>query len=82
MSPNLWDTVRQACWPLARASEPEPQELSLCHARGQGTSWRGEYSPGLANSLGLGFSTEAGALIMQPKMLKGIKVWAEAMGSP
>lgn len=44
--------------------------------------WRGDYSPGLANTLGLGISTDAGAMIMQPKMLKGIKARAEAMGRP
>jgi hypothetical protein len=43
--------------------------------------WRGDYSPGLGNALGLGIPTEAGALIMQPKMLKGIKARAEAAGS-
>jgi len=42
--------------------------------------WRGDYSPGLGNALGLGIPTEAGALIMQPKMLKGIKARAEAAG--
>jgi len=40
--------------------------------------WRGDYSPGLGNTLGLGIPTIAGALIMQPKMLKGIKARAEA----
>lgn len=44
--------------------------------------WRGDYSPGLANALGLGIPTEAGALIMQPKLLKGIKARAEAGGNP
>jgi hypothetical protein len=44
--------------------------------------WRGDYSPGLANALGLGIPTDAGALIMQPKMLKGIKARAEAVGRP
>lgn len=39
--------------------------------------WRGDYSPGLANTLGMGFPTQAGALIMQPRMLKGIKERAE-----
>jgi len=42
--------------------------------------WRGDYSPGLANALGLGIPTETGALIMQPKLLKGIKARAEAVG--
>ena len=40
--------------------------------------WRGDYSPGLGNALGLGIPTEAGALVMQPKMLKGLKARAEA----
>jgi hypothetical protein len=42
--------------------------------------WRGDYSAGLGNALALGIPTEAGALIMQPKMLKGIKARAEAAG--
>jgi hypothetical protein len=42
--------------------------------------WRGDYRPRLGNALGLGIPTEAGVLIMQPKMLKGIKVRAEAAG--
>jgi len=42
--------------------------------------WRGDYSPALGNALGLGIPTEAGALIMQPKMLKGIKARAEGTG--
>jgi hypothetical protein len=40
--------------------------------------WRGDYSPGLANSLGFGISVEAGAVLMQPKMLQGIKERAES----
>jgi len=40
--------------------------------------WRGDYSPGLGSALSLGIPTEVGALIMQPKMLKGIKARAEA----
>jgi hypothetical protein len=40
--------------------------------------WRGDYSPGLANTLGLGIPTEAGALVMQPAMLRGIRDRAEA----
>ena len=40
--------------------------------------WRGDYSPGFANSLGFGISVEAGAVLMQPKMLKGIKERAES----
>jgi hypothetical protein len=40
--------------------------------------WRGDNSPGLGNALGLGIPTEMGALIMQPKMLRGIKARAEA----
>jgi hypothetical protein len=43
--------------------------------------WRGDYSPGLANALGLSIPTEAGALIMQPKLLRGIKARAEAAAS-
>jgi hypothetical protein len=39
--------------------------------------WRGDYSPGFANSLFFGMSVEAGALLMQYKMLKGIKERAE-----
>jgi hypothetical protein len=42
--------------------------------------WRGDYSPGLGNSMALSIPTEAGALIMQPKLLKGIKARAEAAG--
>jgi len=42
--------------------------------------WRGDYSPKLGNALALGIPTEAGALIMQPKMLKGIKARAERVG--
>jgi hypothetical protein len=44
--------------------------------------WRGDYSPGFANVLGLGLPTEAGALLMQPKMLKGIKQRAESTDGP
>jgi hypothetical protein len=40
--------------------------------------WRGDYSPGFANSLFFGMSVEAGALLMQYQMLKGIKERAEA----
>ncbi|HUW13650.1 MAG TPA: hypothetical protein VM537_28260 [Anaerolineae bacterium] len=39
--------------------------------------WRGDYSFKLGNALALGIPTEAGALIMQPKMFKGIKARAE-----
>jgi hypothetical protein len=39
--------------------------------------WRGDYSPGLANALFFGMSVEAGALLMQYKMLEGIKDRAE-----
>jgi hypothetical protein len=39
--------------------------------------WQGDYSPGLGNAMALGIPTEAGALIMQPKLLKGIKARAE-----
>ena len=42
--------------------------------------WRGDYSPGLGNELSLGILTEAGALVMQPKLLKAIKARAEAAG--
>jgi hypothetical protein len=49
---------------------------------GEGTRlvvrWRGDYSPGFTNSLFFGMSVEAGALLMQYKMLKGIKERAEA----
>jgi hypothetical protein len=40
--------------------------------------WRGDYSPGLANLLGMAIPTDAGALLMQPKMLQGIRERAEA----
>jgi hypothetical protein len=43
--------------------------------------WRGDYSPGLASALGVGIPIEVGALIMQPKTLKGIRARAEAAGS-
>ena len=39
---------------------------------------RGDYSPGFANSLGFGISVEAGAVLMQYKMLQGIKERAES----
>jgi hypothetical protein len=39
--------------------------------------WRGDYSPDFGNMLGIAIPTEAGALLMQPKMLKGIKERAE-----
>jgi hypothetical protein len=39
--------------------------------------WRGDYSPGFANSMFFGMSVEAGAVLMQYKMLKGIKRRAE-----
>jgi hypothetical protein len=39
--------------------------------------WQGDYSPGMGNALALGVPTEAGALIMQPKLLKGIKARSE-----
>jgi hypothetical protein len=39
--------------------------------------WQGDYSPGLGNALALGIPTEAGALIMQPKLLRGVKARAE-----
>ena len=42
--------------------------------------WRGDYSPGLGIPLASALGTEAGALIMQPKTLKGIKARAEAAG--
>lgn len=39
--------------------------------------WRADFSPKLSNELALRVPTEAGALIMQPKMFKGIKERAE-----
>ena len=42
--------------------------------------WRGDYGPSLGNALALGIPTEAGALMMQPKMLRGIKARAERPG--
>jgi hypothetical protein len=39
--------------------------------------WRGDTSPGLGNALAINVPAEAGALIMQPKLLKGIKARAE-----
>ncbi len=39
--------------------------------------WRGDYSPSFANSLFFGMSVEAGAVLMQHKMLQGIKERAE-----
>jgi hypothetical protein len=39
--------------------------------------WRGEYSPGIANSLIFATAVEAGAVLMQYKMLQGIKERAE-----
>ena len=35
--------------------------------------WRGDYSSDFGNMLGIAIPTDAGALLMQPKMLKGIK---------
>jgi hypothetical protein len=40
--------------------------------------WRGDTSSGLGNTLVINVPTEGGALIMQPKLLKGIKARAEA----
>jgi hypothetical protein len=40
--------------------------------------WHGDTSAGLGNALVINVPTEAGALIMQPKLLKGIKARAEA----
>jgi hypothetical protein len=40
--------------------------------------WRGDFSPGFANSLLFGMAVEAGALLMQYKMLQGIRERAEA----
>ena len=39
--------------------------------------WRGDYSPSFANSLFFGMSVEAGAVLMQYKMLQGIRERAE-----
>ena len=39
--------------------------------------WRGDTSPGLGNALAINVPAEAGALIMQPKLLKGIKARSE-----
>jgi hypothetical protein len=39
--------------------------------------WRASYSPSLAMTLTLGIPIDAGAMLMQPKMLKGIKARAE-----
>ena len=44
--------------------------------------WHGDTSPGLGSALSIHVPTEAGALIMQPKLLKGIKARAEGMGAP
>ena len=43
--------------------------------------WHGDTTPGLGNALAINVPAEAGALIMQPKLLKGIKVRAEALAS-
>jgi hypothetical protein len=40
--------------------------------------WHGDTSPGLGNALAINVPAEAGALIMQPKLLEGIKARAEA----
>jgi hypothetical protein len=40
--------------------------------------WRGDYSPGLGIPLANALGIEGGALIFQPKTLKGIKARAEA----
>jgi hypothetical protein len=42
--------------------------------------WHGDTGSGLGNALAIHVPTEAGALIMQPKLLKGIKARAEAAG--
>lgn len=42
--------------------------------------WRGDYSPGLGIPLASALGIEAGALIFQPKTLKGIRARAEAAG--
>jgi hypothetical protein len=39
--------------------------------------WRGDTSPGLGNALAINVPAEAGALIMQPKLLTGIKARSE-----
>ena len=40
--------------------------------------WHGDNSSGMGNALAIDVSTEAGALIMQPEVLKGIKMRAQA----
>ena len=42
--------------------------------------WHGDTGPGLGNALAINVPAEGGALIMQPKLLKGIKARAEAAG--
>jgi hypothetical protein len=42
--------------------------------------WRSDYSPGLGIPLASALGVEGGALIFQPKTLKGIKARAEASG--
>ena len=42
--------------------------------------WRGDYSPGLGIPLASALGAEGGALIFQPKTIKGIKARAEAVG--
>lgn len=44
--------------------------------------WHGDTSPGLGTALAIHIPTEAGALVMQPKLLKGIKARAEAAHKP
>jgi hypothetical protein len=43
--------------------------------------WHGDTSSGLGNALAINVPAEAGALIMQPRLLKGIKARAEAAGA-
>jgi hypothetical protein len=42
--------------------------------------WHGDTGPGLGNALAINVPAEGGALIMQPRLLKGIKARAEAAG--
>ena len=52
------------------------QEIDEDHTR-LIVRWRGDYNPSFSNTLFFGMSVEAGALLMQYKMLQGIKERAE-----
>ena len=67
----------------ALAQERCQESLAICHevlAHPSPLDCLGLAARGLGKGLGLGILTEAGALILQPKMLKGIKARAEAAG--